>query len=65
MTYKEIQNSFRQRNKTTIKTCAIADAKRKLGLPVKTSPNRINKNKIQNEATEFEIVEVKEILGLN
>ena len=61
---KEIQNCFKQRNNKTIKTCAIADAKRKLGLPVKPSPNRIVENEIQIKAKDFEIGEVKEILGL-
>ncbi|MEX1001104.1 MAG: hypothetical protein WDZ35_03235 [Crocinitomicaceae bacterium] len=62
MKYKEIQAVFCQRNEKTISSCAIADAKRKLGYPVKFSSNRINKTKIQKEATTFEIIEVKRIL---
>jgi len=64
MTYKEIQNIFRKRNNKSISTCAIAGAKRALGLTVKVSSNRIDENKIQKEATAFEIGEVKEILEL-
>ncbi len=62
MTYKNIQDIFKERNKKTISTCAIADAKRKLGYPVKISSNRKNKNKIQKSATEEEIIEVSKIL---
>ena len=62
MTYKNIQYIYKGRNKKTISTCAIADAKRKLGYPVKISGNRKNKNKIQKSATEEEIKEVEKIL---
>jgi hypothetical protein len=64
MTYKEIQTIFRKRNNKSISTCAIAGAKRKLGLTVKISPNRIDRNQIQKKPTEYEIGEIKEILGL-
>jgi hypothetical protein len=62
MTYKNIQDIYKGRNKKTISTCAIADAKRKLGYPVKISGNRKNINKIQKSATEEEIKELSKIL---
>jgi hypothetical protein len=63
MIYKTIQDIYKVRNGKTISTCAIADAKRKLGYPVKISINRKNKNKIQKSATEKEIKEVSRILN--
>ncbi len=62
MIYKDIQEIYKKRNKKGISTCAIADAKRKLGYPVKVSKNRINQNNIQKSATEEEIKEVSKIL---
>ena len=62
MTYKTIQENYKERKNKTISSCAIADAKRKLGYPVKISSNRKNKNKIQKPATEEEINEVSKIL---
>ena len=35
MTYKEIQSSYKIKHNATIKTCWIADVKRKLGLPMR------------------------------
>ena len=62
MTYKEIQKEYKIRNSKSISTCVIADAKRKLGYPVKISKNRIDKNKVQKEATEVELGEISIIL---
>ncbi len=63
MTYTDIQNIYKTNIGKGISSCAIADAKRKLGFKVKISPNRIDKNKIQKEATESEIKEVKKIIS--
>ena len=62
MTYEEIQKEYKIRNNKSISTCAIADAKRKLGYPVKISKNRIDKNKVQKEATEVELGEITIIM---
>jgi hypothetical protein len=62
MTYKEIQDVYRKRNNKGISTCAIADAKRKLGFPVKVSKRRIDINKIKKSASNHEIEEVGKIL---
>ena len=62
MTYKDIQDIYRKKHNKGISTCAIADAKRTLGYPVKVSKNRINPNKIKKAATEVEIRKVQEIL---
>lgn len=43
-TYKEIQEYVKEKYKTTIKTCWIADMKEKLGLPKRNAPNRISED---------------------
>jgi addiction module HigA family antidote len=45
MTYKRIQAMYKEKYGTTVKTCWIADIKRKNGHPVRLAHNRINKNK--------------------
>lgn len=40
MTYKEIQLIYRDKYNSSIKTCWIADVKRKMGLPVRIAYNR-------------------------
>ena len=63
MKYCEIQNDYYIRTQKTISSCAIADAKRKLGYPVRVAKNRIDLTRIKKSASEFEIKEVKWILG--
>ena len=48
ISYKQISSQYKILYNKTIKTCWIADAKRSIGLPVKTSKNRIDKDSIQN-----------------
>ena len=62
MTYKQIREEYKIRNNKSISTCAIADARRKLGYPVKVSKNRIDKNKVQKGATVVELGEIKIIM---
>jgi len=62
MTYKDIQDIYMERTHKGISTCAIADARRKLGYPVKVSKGRIDKDKIQKSATDQEVNEVDKIL---
>lgn len=40
MTYKQIQAEYRQRYGRTVKTCWIADVKRKHGKTTRVAPNR-------------------------
>jgi len=40
MTYKEIQAAYRRRYGRTVKTCWIADVKRKHGKTTRVAPNR-------------------------
>lgn len=42
MTYKEIQEAYKKKHNSTIKSCWIADVKRKMGIPVRRAYNRIN-----------------------
>ena len=42
MTYKEIQESYKELYGTTVKSCWIADVKRELGLTKRQAYNRIN-----------------------
>lgn len=57
MTYKEILAIYKSKYGRTIKSCWIADIKRKSGLKVKESPNRINKAKVKHPCPEGEIKE--------
>jgi|TARA_B110000967_G_scaffold24182_1_gene22260 hypothetical protein len=65
MTYKELQKEYKIRNNKSISTCAIADAKHKLGYPVKISINRKEINKVQKTAKESELLEIAIILKNN
>lgn len=47
MTYKEIQESYKNEYGTTIKSCWIADVKRKLGKTTRKAYNRISKKKVK------------------
>ena len=40
MTYKQIQDEYRRRYGQTVKTCWIADVKRKHGKTTRVAPNR-------------------------
>lgn len=62
MTYTDIQNRYKREFKKTISTCAIADAKRKLGYPVRSSPNRINPKKVKKPCTPKELNNMRKIL---
>ncbi|MFY7814348.1 MAG: hypothetical protein ACOVRK_04060 [Chryseobacterium taeanense] len=42
MTYKQIQDEYKSKYNSSIKTCWIADTKRKMGLPVRIAYNRIS-----------------------
>ena len=48
ITYSQIQEKYKESYNRTIKTCWIADIKRKCGLPVKVSSLRSNPNLIKN-----------------
>lgn len=63
MTYHEIQKLYKKKFGKGISTCAIADAKRKLGFPVKKSKNRINSNTIQKKATAVELQNIETLIG--
>jgi hypothetical protein len=41
-TYAEIRDYIRRRNRFTVKTCWIADAKARYGLTATVAPNRID-----------------------
>ena len=45
MTYKEIQERYKKRYGTVVKTCWIADVKRKKGHAVRLASNRLDKKK--------------------
>ncbi len=55
MTYKEIQNRYKREFNKTIKSCWIADVKRQLGLPIRTSYNRISLNAVKYPCPNEEI----------
>lgn len=62
MSYRDIGDSYKRIHGKTISTCAIADALRKLGYPVKQSSNRINPRRIQKPCTAEELTRVRRIL---
>ena len=43
-TYKEIQTYIKEKHGYSVKTCWIADAKKKCGLEPKIAPNRLDPN---------------------
>lgn len=47
MTYKEIQTKAKKELGRTIKSCWIADVKRKLGLTTRKAHNRISDEKVK------------------
>lgn len=55
MTYKDIQDKYKSKFKSTIKSCWIADAKRSLGLTTRKAYNRINKNSVKYPCPNAEI----------
>jgi len=48
MTYKSIKERYKAKHGVSISDCAIADAKRKLGIKVKIATNRINQRRIKH-----------------
>lgn len=51
-TYQEIQNYIKANYGFCVKTCWIAHCKELCGLPVKSAPNRIDKNVRTNSCPE-------------
>jgi len=47
MNYKAIQIAYRQRYKRTVKTCWIAEVKRKHGKTTRVAPNRKGEPKVK------------------
>lgn len=62
MTYKEIQEEHRKIYNRTVKSCWIADVKRKLGYPVRISPNRIDKAEIKNKCPDRFFISIKTVI---
>jgi len=50
--YVKIKDEYKRQYGRTVKTCWIADVKRKVGLPTKVSNRRINPNEIANPCPE-------------
>lgn len=46
-TYKEIQDDIRRRHQVAVKTCWIADVKRKYGKTSRCAANRINPEQVK------------------
>ncbi|MNQ94592.1 hypothetical protein D3C85_1101140 [compost metagenome] len=64
MTYKTIQELYKNQFNKTIKTCWIADVKRELGLTTRISKNRINKDSVKYPCPNEEIkIWLREILN--
>ena len=63
-TYQVIQDKYFELYDHTIKTCWIADIKRELGLPVKTSVRRIDPTSIKNKCPESKRSNVVEVFIL-
>jgi hypothetical protein len=62
MTYREIQNCFKNHFNRSVKSCWIADVKRQLGLPVRKSYNRKG-DFILNPCPEHLIDKLKQIIN--
>lgn len=64
MTYKTIQELYKNQFNKTIKTCWIADVKRELGLTTRISKNRISKDYVKYPCPNEEIkIWLREILN--
>jgi hypothetical protein len=64
MTYKTIQELYKNQFNKTIKTCWIADVKRELGLTTRISKNRINVDSVKYPCPNEEIkIWLREILN--
>lgn len=62
-TYKKIQEEYYLEHHKTIKTCWIADCKRKLGINIKTASNRVESDSIKYPCPNEEIFErIKKII---
>lgn len=48
MTYKSIKERYKAKHGVSISDCAIADAKRKLGIKVRIAANRISRRQIKH-----------------
>ena len=55
MTYRQIINKYKELYNYSIKTCWIADAKRRMGYPVRVAANRINTKNVQHPCPNDEI----------
>jgi len=64
MTYKEIERLYKKRYNKVIKSCWIADVKRKMGLKVRKAYNRKTKN-ISNKCPEHIIKNLSLIIKMN
>lgn len=62
-TYKEIEIAFRNEFGSTIKTCWIADVKRRLGHNVRIASNRKLQGKIKNPCPHEKIQLISEIIN--
>lgn len=54
MTYKIIQETYKETFGKTLKSCWIADVKRELGQPIRISYNRLNKNSVKHPCPDGE-----------
>lgn len=61
-TYSEVQRLYYSKYKRTIKTCWIADVKRKLGLTTRVAANRINKTKVKYPCHPDDFEKIKKIV---
>ncbi len=55
MSYKSIQQLYKETFNRTIKTCWIADVKRELGLTKRKSYNRLNEDSVKYPCPDGEI----------
>lgn len=66
MTYKEIQEIYRNKYQKTIKSCWIADVKREMGFPMREAYNRENPNQIKNWCKDPDVRDkIKQIIQHN
>ncbi|GAA4776668.1 MULTISPECIES: hypothetical protein [Flavobacterium] len=66
MTYKMIQELYRETFNRTIKTCWIADVKRELGQTTRKSYNRLDGNSVKYPCPDGKIkIWLRNILAIN
>jgi hypothetical protein len=61
-TYFEIQELYRSEFGVTLKTCWIADVKRKLGLTKRVAPNRISRQRVKYPCPPGYFEKIKKLL---